>query len=186
MTTNYCESCGSEYTEQQKKVTLSYAPNIQCATCGDGRLLNSTLAVGVLLQPVVAKKTKEVGLLVIRRSNVSHSLYDVDTLPECSCHHGKSIRETLFHEFFKETGIGIDPKSLRDFGTRDTNLGGYVDIFFLNDTVLHEKDFPSSPDRKEKEWRIITTYKRTEFISSSHKEMVKKFFDELWWKKPDR
>lgn len=181
MATNYCENCRTKYSAKQQKEILSEAiPEVKCAVCKSVRSFYS-IPIAVLLQPVVTA-AGETGLLVRRQGKISSPLDKGIKLPSCFFHTGGDTRQILI----RETGIDINPDTLRSFGIRTAPFDQYVSLFLVNETVLYEKDLLLFLNDETDERRIITEYENEEFLLPYEREMVKEFFDELWFNEPDR
>ncbi len=178
MTTNYCENCGTKYSpKQQQQILFETIPEVKCAVCGSVRYFYS-IPIAILLQPVVTV-AGETGLLVIRPEEAKNP-GQTQNLPSCFFHSSEDTRQVLI----RETGIDINPDTLRNFGVCTDPFDKYLLVFFVNETVLYEKDLMLD---EEPVWRcIITGYEDEKFLFPTEKKVVKEFFDELWYNEPDR
>ena len=134
MTTNYCENCGAKYSpKQQQQILFEITNEVQCAGCKNVRSFYS-IPVAVLLQPVVTR-AGEVGLLVKRQGKSGDPVHNGVILPRCFFHIGEDTELVLI----RETGIDINPNTLRNFGVHTnhfekaytTRFDKYVFLFFF-------------------------------------------------------
>lgn len=180
MTVNYCEHCGAKYPEKLQEITLlSGAISIQCPACETPRAFHP-VPIAVLLQPVITDNG-ETGLLVRHQGKIGDLVRSLE-LPSCFCHIGEDTKQVLV----RETGIDIGSQTLRDVGICTTPHDKYLYLFFVNEKELHEKDLLLHFDGEDDTRLIITGYDNEQFLFPLEREMVKKFFDELWYNEPDR
>lgn len=179
MVVNYCDYCGAKYPEKLRDITLlSEAISIQCPACEVVRSFYS-VAIAVLLQPVVTNRG-ETGLLVRHQDRIGGPDRYVE-LPSCFFHIGEDTK----HVLVRETGIDIDSDTLRDFAIYTDRHDKYLYLFFVNEKILYEKDLLLHYDEGNDRRVIITGYNNERFPSPLEQEMVKRFFDELWYEESE-
>ena len=135
----YCSFCGAQYRPEQPW------PRV-CASCGNTTYRNP-LPVSVVLLPVDA------GLLAVRRAIEPRR--GQLALPGGFINHGESWQAAGAREVFEETGIALDPATIREFSVRSAP-DGTVLIFGLAAPIRPGRLPAFVPNEETSELAVIT------------------------------
>ena len=155
---SHCSYCGHPFEIDQAWPRL-------CATCGNTSFVNP-LPVSVVLLPV------DNGLLVVRR-NIEPQIGRL-ALPGGYINHGESWQQAGARELLEETGIVIQPETLREFRVKSAP-GGTTLIVFGVAQALRSQDLPPfTPNEETQEVCVLTAPQELAF--STHTEALWEYF----------
>jgi ADP-ribose pyrophosphatase YjhB (NUDIX family) len=155
---SHCSYCGHPFEIDQAWPRL-------CATCGNTSFVNP-LPVSVVLLPV------DDGLLVVRR-NIEPQIGRL-ALPGGYINRGESWQQAGARELLEETGIVIQPESLREFRVKSAPNGTTLIVFGVA-PGMRSQDLPSfMPNEETQEVCVLATPQDLAF--STHTETLREYF----------
>ncbi len=155
---SHCSYCGHPFEIDQAWPRL-------CAACGNTSFVNP-LPVAVVLLPVDA------GVLVVRR-NIPPQIGQL-ALPGGYINRGESWQQAGARELREETGIVIQPESLREFRVKSAP-GGTTLLVFGVAPIGRSRDLPPfMPNEETQEICVLNAPQELAF--STHTETLQEFF----------
>ena len=155
---SHCSYCGHPFEADQAWPRL-------CAACGNTSFVNP-LPVSVVLLPV------DDGLLAVRR-NIAPQIGQL-ALPGGYINRGESWQQAGARELLEETGIVIQPESLREFRVKSAP-GGTTLIVFGVAPAMRLQDLPSFTPNEETQ-EICVLIAPQELAFSTHTETLQEYF----------
>jgi ADP-ribose pyrophosphatase YjhB (NUDIX family) len=155
---SHCSYCGHPFEIDQAWPRL-------CAICGNISFVNP-LPVSVVLLPV------DDGLLVVRR-NIEPQIGQL-ALPGGYINRGESWQQAGARELLEETGIALQPESLREFCVK--SAPGYNTLLvFAVAPAMPAQNLPSfTPNEETQEICVLTAPQELAF--STHTEALREYF----------
>jgi ADP-ribose pyrophosphatase YjhB (NUDIX family) len=154
---SHCSFCGASFAPDQ-------AWPRTCATCEKTSFLNPT-PVAVMVQPV------DDGLLVIRRGIPPHR--GKLALPGGFIDHGEDWRAAAARELREETGLEINPDSVRELRVLSAPDGTL--LVFGRGPSLNREDLPTFVPTNETDERLVIN-EPTELAFGLHTQVVAEYF----------
>lgn len=153
----FCSFCGARFPDG-----LGWPRT--CPACGSSTYRNP-LPVAVVLVPV------ESGLLVVRRAVAPH--VGKLALPGGYINHGESWQAAGARELLEETGVAIEPATIREFRVRSAP-DGTVLIFGVASPLAQAALPPFQPNNEASERAVIAG--PVELAFPLHTEVAADFF----------
>lgn len=155
---SHCSYCGHPFEIDQAWPRL-------CVACGNTSFVNP-LPVAVVLLPV------DDGLLVVRR-NIEPMIGRL-ALPGGYINRGESWQQAGARELLEETGIVIQPETLREFCVKSAPGGAMLLVFGVA-PAIRSQDLPSFvPNEETQEIGVLTVPQELAF--STHTEALREYF----------
>jgi ADP-ribose pyrophosphatase YjhB (NUDIX family) len=154
---DHCSSCGAAYAPGQPW------PRV-CAACTQITYRNP-LPVAVCLVPVGD------GLLLVRRAIAPVGKL---ALPGGFIDHDETWQEAMAREVLEETGVDLDPASLREHAVRSSSAGHLL-VFGLAPTLSAGRLPPFTPSPEVSE-RLVVTAPPLDIAFPFHDELIRAYF----------
>jgi ADP-ribose pyrophosphatase YjhB (NUDIX family) len=155
---SHCSYCGQPFEIDQAWPRL-------CATCGNTSFLNP-LPVAVVLLPV------DDGVLAVRR-NIEPQIGHL-ALPGGYINRGEGWQQAGARELLEETGIVIQPESIREFRVKSAPGGTTLMVFGIG-PATRSQDLPDFiPNEETQAVYVLTTPQELAF--STHTETLREYF----------
>jgi ADP-ribose pyrophosphatase YjhB (NUDIX family) len=155
---SHCSYCGHPFEIDQAWPRL-------CAACGNTSFVNP-LPVSVVLLPVDA------GLLVVRR-NIEPQIGRL-ALPGGYINRGESWQQAGARELWEETGIVIQPESLREFRVKSAPGYNTLLVFGLAKLMRAADLPPFIPNEETQDIGVLTVPQELAF--ATHTEALREYF----------